>query len=139
MKKLKVISENEKRMQEGGFSPMVNPPLKKPLYTEDFIKKYLSGEGNQSLRRLESSGSQVAQKITPRKPPIARSKYSEAPTSSHATTMASYTSDNRDTVMPSIVSNSRNMQVMGSKGGNTQGIIELPETRRGGAGDSIGR
>lgn len=141
--KLQQISVQEERMQESGFSPQINPPMKKPLYTEDFIKKYLAGEtGNQSLRMLESAGSQ-AQKITPRKPPIAKSKItvSEVPTSSHATTMASYTSglsENKETVMPQIAMNSRNMQ-MSSSGqhnriGNTQGGIE--ENRR---GESVGK
>lgn len=39
-KKLKIINVNESRVDT--HSPVINPPLKKPLYDQDYIKKYLA-------------------------------------------------------------------------------------------------
>ena len=39
-KKLRVINLNERKVDP--HSPQINPPLKKPLYDQDYIRKYLA-------------------------------------------------------------------------------------------------
>ena len=39
-KKLKIINVSESKVDT--HSPVINPPLKKPLYDQDYIKKYLA-------------------------------------------------------------------------------------------------
>jgi hypothetical protein len=51
MKKLKAIELNDRRIDS--FSPQINLPLKKPLYDQEYIRRYLVEKGlaeSQSVR-----------------------------------------------------------------------------------------
>lgn len=113
-KKLKDICEAEKRISE--FSPQINPPMKKPLYNEEFIKKFL--QEKTMLQSQDCNKKNLVEGVTvekrpstPKKPPAytslkkiqTQSTLQGNTTVSHATTVASLTSAGGD-IMPPLVS-----------------------------------
>ena len=116
-KKLKEITEQEKRISD--FSPQINPPMKKPMYNEDFIKRFLAEKT--ALQSVDNPKKNIVEGITvdkrlstPKKPPayasLKKMSHQMNPgnmtTASHATTVASLTQAGDNTMPPLVSRNS---------------------------------